>query len=68
MKKLFFVLYMIILGCGHGVMAQSKTMETKAAMLKVLRSKLKQKEQLKGVLLKNAEKFADCFTKELSEN
>jgi hypothetical protein len=58
---------MIILGCGHGVMAQSKTTQN-AAMLKVLRSKLKLKEQSKEVLLKNAEKFADCFTKELSEN
>lgn len=67
MKKLLFVLYMIILGCGHGVMAQSKTTETKASMLKVLRNKLAKGTVEGGASKKNAEKFADCFTKELSE-
>lgn len=67
MKKLFFVLYMIILGCSHGIMAQSKTTETKASMLKVLRNKLAKGTVEGGASKKNAEKFADCFTKELGE-
>lgn len=58
---------MIILGCGHGVMAQSKTTDTKASMLKVLRNKLAKGTIEGGASKIKAEKFADCFTKELDK-
>ncbi|MCS3868298.1 cytochrome c556 [Chryseobacterium ginsenosidimutans] len=67
MKKLFFALCMMIL-CGSNVaMAQAKSTETKASMLKSIRNTMA-KEMIKdGSPKEKSEKFADCFTKALGE-
>ncbi|RQO40816.1 hypothetical protein DBR39_07725 [Chryseobacterium sp. KBW03] len=68
MKKLFFAFCILILsGATQVAMAQSKNTETKASMLKGLRSKMTKGMIEDGTSKEKSEKFADCFTKELGE-
>lgn len=67
MKKLFFAFCFIILGGSQVAMAQSKSNESKASMLKGLRSIVAKGMIEDGTSKEKSEKFADCFTKELGE-
>lgn len=73
MKKLIFASCMIFLCSSQTLTAQSKaktkpqTTDSKASMLKSLRSKMVQGMVASGTPKTKTEKFADCFTKDLGE-
>lgn len=67
MKKLFFAFCIIILGSSQVAMAQAKSTETKASMLKTMRNNLAKVTMKDGTSKEKSEEFADCFTKDLGE-
>lgn len=64
MKKLLFAFGMIVLSSSVAT-AQSKPAETKASILKSMRSRMVKELISDGTSKEKSEKFADCFTKEL---
>jgi hypothetical protein len=65
MKKLFIALSMILLGGSMSAIAQSKP-ETKASILKSIRSQIVKEMLNDGTSKEKSEKFGDCFVKDLS--
>ncbi|WP_222167242.1 hypothetical protein [Edaphocola aurantiacus] len=66
MKKLFIALSMILLGGSMSAIAQSKPAETKASILKSIRSQIVKEMLNDGTSKEKSEKFGDCFVKDLS--
>lgn len=67
MRKLFFAFSIILLSGSQIATAQSKPAETKASMLKTLRSKIVKEMISDGTPKEKSEKFGDCFIKDLGE-
>ena len=67
MRKLIMALSLICISGAQVVMAQSKPAETKASILKSMRSTIVSEMIKDGTTKEKSEQFADCFTKELGE-
>ncbi len=65
MRKLILALSIIILSGSQSAIAQSKPAETKASMLKTLRSRIVEEMIKDGKSKEKAEKFGDCLSKDL---
>lgn len=65
MNKLIIALSLICLSGSQAAIAQSKTTETKASILKSMRSLIVKEMIDDGTSKEKSEQFGDCFTKEL---
>ncbi|RQO29944.1 hypothetical protein DBR32_13590 [Taibaiella sp. KBW10] len=65
MKKILLAFGAIIVMSSNLAVAQSKPVETKASILKTLRTKVVKGMISDGTPKEKAEKFGDCFTKDL---
>lgn len=65
MSKLFLAFSMILLSGSQLATAQSKPAETKASMLKSIRSTLVKELITDGTSKEKSEQFGDCFIKDL---
>ncbi|RZJ91114.1 MAG: hypothetical protein EOO20_06105 [Chryseobacterium sp.] len=67
MRKLILALGIILLSGSQVAVAQSKPAETKASMLKTLRSQIVKELISDGTTKEKSEQFGDCFIKDLGE-